>query len=216
MKKSELKLQRQLHRPQHADPLERVGEKVKTPMESPLDELEACAIEVDRTPVKGRQMIAAIGVAHNEGKTVLGMQGATENATVVRAMLQDLARRGLIFSARRLYVLNGMKALSASEKRHAREVAVAQRCKILKRRNVLDPLPEEYLQRSLSRVLFVSLNSCQPSTEFTSVPALTQGGRERVDPISGRVRNARREQQIVIYTHSGPWWAQPRRPYLGS
>jgi hypothetical protein len=45
---------------------------------------------------------------------------------------------------------------------------------------------------------------------------MAQGGRERVDTISGRVRNARPKQQIVIYAHSGPWWVQPWPPYLGS
>jgi hypothetical protein len=48
-----------------------------------------------------------------------------------------------------------------------------------------------------------------PSIEFTHVPPAAQGGRERVDTISGRVRNARPKQQIVIYAHSGQWWVQP-------
>ena len=53
-------------------------------------------------------------------------------------------------------------------------------------------------------------NSASPSIEFTHIPPAAQGGRERVDTISGRVRNARPKQQIVIYAHSGPWWVQPR------
>jgi hypothetical protein len=48
-----------------------------------------------------------------------------------------------------------------------------------------------------------------PSIEFTHVPPAAQGGREKVDTISGRVRNARPKQQIVIYAHSGQWWVQP-------
>src|SRR6266705_5674646 len=63
----------------------------------------------------------------------------------------------------------------------------------------------------------IALTSCQsrhgdtgPSIEFTKVPPAAQGGRERGDKISGRVRNARPKQQIVIYAHSGPWWVQPR------
>ena len=169
-------------------------------------------------------MIAAIGVAHNGKETVLGLrEGATENTTVVRELLEDPARRGLDFSAPRLYVLDGAKALSAAEKRHAGEAAVVQRCQVHEQRNVLDQLPEEYLQRSLLLVLCISLNSCQshkansgPSIEFTPSPPAAQGGRERVDTISGRVRNARPKQQIVIYAHSGPWWVQPWPPYLGS
>jgi hypothetical protein len=51
--------------------------------------------------------------------------------------------------------------------------------------------------------------SAGPSIEFTYIPPAAQGGRERVDTISGRVRNARPKQQIVIYAHSGQWWVQP-------
>ena len=65
-----------------------------------------------------------------------------------------------------------------------------------------------FLQRSLLVVFCIALNSCQshktnsgPSIEFTHIPPAAQGGRERVDTISGRVRNARPKQQIVIYAH---------------
>jgi len=73
-----------------------------------------------------------------------------------------------------------------------------------------------FLQRSLLVVLCIALSSCQwhkansaPFIEFTQIPPAAQGGRERVDTISGRVRNARPRQQIVIYAHSGQWWVQP-------
>ncbi len=72
------------------------------------------------------------------------------------------------------------------------------------------------LQRSLLLIFCIALNSCQshkansgPSIEFTHIPPAAQGGRERVDTISGRVRNARPKQQIVIYAHSGQSWVQP-------
>jgi hypothetical protein len=48
-----------------------------------------------------------------------------------------------------------------------------------------------------------------PSLELTKIPPAAQGGRERIDTIAGRVRNARPKQQIVIYAHSGQWWVQP-------
>src|SRR3984885_1194579 len=73
-----------------------------------------------------------------------------------------------------------------------------------------------FLQRSLLLVFCIALNSCQShnahpgsAIEFTHIPPAAQGGRERVDTISGRVRNALPNQQIVIYAHSGPWWVQP-------
>ena len=64
--------------------------------------------------------------------------------------------------------------------------------------------------------LGLALQSCHsqkdngsPSIEFARIPPAAQGGRERVDTIAGRVRNARPGQQIVIYAHSGTWWVQP-------
>src|SRR3954454_3661296 len=59
-------------------------------------------------------------------------------------------------------------------------------------------------------------NSASPSIEFTRIPPAAQGGKERLDTISGRVRNARPNQQILIYAHSGQWWVQPEpdRPFI--
>jgi len=48
-----------------------------------------------------------------------------------------------------------------------------------------------------------------PIIEFTKIPPAAQGGRERIDTISGRVTGAKPGQQIVIYAHSGSWWVQP-------
>ena len=52
-------------------------------------------------------------------------------------------------------------------------------------------------------------SSANPTIEFTKIPPAAQGGRERVDTIAGRVKNAHPGQQIVIYAHSGQWWVQP-------
>jgi hypothetical protein len=59
-------------------------------------------------------------------------------------------------------------------------------------------------------------DSTGPSIEFTHIPPAAQGGPVRVDTISGRVRNARPGQQIVIYAHSGAWWLQrnPDHPLI--
>ena len=115
--------------------------KLKELMERPLRELKLCAIVIDGTPFKGRQMMAAIGVGNDGKKTVLRLrEGATENATVVRELLEDMARRGLDFSTPRLYVLDGAKALHSAVKRHAGEAALMQRCQAHKRRNVLEQL----------------------------------------------------------------------------
>jgi hypothetical protein len=81
----------------------------------------------------------------------------------------------------------------------------------------------QVLQRSLLLVLCVALNSCQShkansglSIEFTDIPPAAQGGRERFDTISGRVRNGRPQQQIVMNAHSWQRLVQPWPPHLGA
>jgi transposase-like protein len=125
--------------------IEASREKVKQLMERPLGELPLCAVLIDGTPFKDRQMIVALGIGCDGGKTVLGLrEGATENATVVGALLSDLMERGLDFSSPRLYVLDGGKALHTAVRRHAGEAAFIQRCQVHKKRNVVDHLPEEH------------------------------------------------------------------------
>ena len=69
--------------------------------------------------------------------------------------------------------------------------------------------------RILVLVAGLALESCRsqqdaaPSIALTKIPPAAEGGRERVDTIAGRVRNARPGQQIVVYAHSGTWWVQP-------
>jgi hypothetical protein len=52
-------------------------------------------------------------------------------------------------------------------------------------------------------------SSAHPTIEFSKIPPAAQGGRERVELISGRVSGARHGQKIVVYARSGPWWVQP-------
>jgi transposase-like protein len=125
--------------------IEASREKVKQLMERPLDQLRLCAVLIDGTPFKDRQMIAALGIGCDGTKTVLGIrEGATENTAVVSALLSELVERGLDFSTPRLYVLDGGKALAAAVRKHAGEAAFIQRCQVHKKRNVVDHLPDEH------------------------------------------------------------------------
>ncbi len=79
--------------------IEASREKVKQLMERPLGELRLCAIVIDGTPFKDRQMIVALGIGCDGRKTVLGIrEGATENTAVVSTLLSELVERGLDFS----------------------------------------------------------------------------------------------------------------------
>ena len=118
--------------------------KLKELMERRLDKTRLCALLIDATPFEGQQMVAALGINEDGRKTILGIrQGATENATVVGELLGDLVERGLDFTAPRLYILDGGKALTAAVKKHVGESAAIQRCQVHKRRNVLDHLTDE-------------------------------------------------------------------------
>jgi transposase-like protein len=118
--------------------------KLQEMMERRLENLQFCALMIDATPFAGQQMVAVLGIAQDGRKMILGLrQGATENATVVGELLDDLVRRGLDFTVPRLYVLDGGKALATAVKRHAGESAPIQRCQVHKRRNVLDHLTDE-------------------------------------------------------------------------
>jgi putative transposase len=125
--------------------IEASREKLQELLERRLGELRLCAVLIDGTPFRDRQMIVALGIGADGRKTVLGLrEGATENASVVSELLRDLAARGLDFRVPRLYVLDGGKALAAAVRQHAGEAAWIQRCQVHKRRNVLDHLPEEH------------------------------------------------------------------------
>jgi hypothetical protein len=55
----------------------------------------------------------------------------------------------------------------------------------------------------------------KPSVQLTRVPLANPGGPEQLDYIEGRTTDARPDQQIVLYAHSGVWWVQPfaNRPF---
>jgi len=125
--------------------IEASREKLQGMMERRLDKTRLCALLIDATPFEGQQMVAALGIAQDGRKMILGIrQGATENATVVGELLGDLVSRGLDFSEPRLYILDGGKALTAAVKKHAGESAAIQRCQVHKRRNVHDHLTDEH------------------------------------------------------------------------
>src|SRR5215471_17986415 len=172
-------------------------EKHKALMERPLSELQLCAIVIDGTPFKG-QMIAAIGVGNDGKKTVLGLrEGATENATGVGELLEDLAGRGLDFMTPKLFVLDGAKALSAAVKRHAGQDALIQRCQVHKRRNVLDQLPDEY-QAGIERKLIAAYAM---TDEADARRALDQIHREldRINPSAARSLNEGMEETLTVH-----------------
>lgn len=113
--------------------------KLKELMERSLAGLAIVVMVIDGTIFKGQSLVVAVGVDASGRKLVLGLrQGATENATVVGALLGDLMERGLDFTTPRLYIVDGSKAIRAAIRNHAGEAAFVQRCQVHKIRNVTE------------------------------------------------------------------------------
>jgi transposase-like protein len=112
-------------------------------MERPLGNLNLVAVLIDGIEFKEALLVAALGVDATGKKHVLGIwQGTTENAELSKGLLQDLVRRGLSTAEKRLFVLDGSKALAKAVRQVFGEKAEIQRCHVHKERNVLDHLPE--------------------------------------------------------------------------
>jgi transposase-like protein len=118
--------------------------KLQELMTRTVAQLPLAVILVDGTIFQGEHLIVALGIDYFGRKLVLGIrQGATENAAVVSALLEDLAGRGVDFSAPRLYVTDGSRAIQAAIRRHAGNAAFFQRCQVHKIRNVTEHVPIE-------------------------------------------------------------------------
>jgi putative transposase len=117
------------------------AEQLRALCERRLDGREMLIIYIDGMRFAGHHVMVALGVAPTGKKHLLGMrEGATENTTVVTELLADLVARGLDPKQRRLFVIDGSKALRAAIERVFGRVPV-QRCRTHKLRNVRDHLP---------------------------------------------------------------------------
>lgn len=112
------------------------------------------AVFIDGVEYAGQTMVVALGMTCEGHKQLLGFrQGATENAQVVAALLEELRERGLDTSRPTLFVVDGAKALAQGVRRVFGRQAVMQRCQVHKRRNVKAHLARQHhaeLDRRLS------------------------------------------------------------------
>ena len=77
-----------------------------------FDDKDILIIYIDGIVFSGHHVIVAIGIDSEGHKHVLGLRdGASENATVCTALLEDLVERGVNPDRRRLFVIDGSKAL---------------------------------------------------------------------------------------------------------
>lgn len=100
-------------------------------------------IMVDGMEKGGMTIIAALGIASDGKKEVLGViEGGTENSIAVKRLFSDIIERGIDADIPRLFVLDGSKALSKAVRDTFGGMAQVQRCQVHKKRNVLSHLPD--------------------------------------------------------------------------
>ncbi len=116
---------------------------LKELVERRFDDKDLLIVYIDGIVFGGHHVIVAIGVDSEGNKHVLGLRdGASENATVCTALLEDLVERGVKPGQRRLFVIDGSKALrQAIDSVYGSDNPV-QRCRNHKRKNVLGHVPD--------------------------------------------------------------------------
>lgn len=118
-----------------------------------LSKMGIAVIMLDGIEIADQMMIVALGIDESGTKHPLGTWlGSTENSTVCGGLLDDLVERGLDSQYRRLFVVDGSKALRKAIRERFGRRALVQRCQEHKRRNVLGYLPKK-LHASVSKTM---------------------------------------------------------------
>jgi putative transposase len=111
-------------------------------MHADLSELDLVAVMIDGVHFAEHVCVVALGISIDGTKVPLGVvEGSTENATVVKALLADVRDRGLDVCRPVLVVIDGAKALAAAVN-EIFDHPVIQRCQLHKIRNVEGHLPK--------------------------------------------------------------------------
>ena len=109
-----------------------------------FDDKDILVVYIDGLQFGETHVIVALGVDSAGYKHVLGLiEGSSENAIVVKDLLVDLVERGLDPKRRRLFVIDGSKALRKAVNQVFGTKNPVQRCRNHKIRNVLSYLPDE-------------------------------------------------------------------------
>ena len=114
-----------------------------------LEDKDILVVYIDGLHFGEYCVIGAVGVDVEGHKVVLGIhEGATENAGACKDLLEDLVARGLDPKRKRLFVIDGSKALRSAINAVFGSQAPVQRCRHHKLRNVLERLPKEQQQQT--------------------------------------------------------------------
>jgi transposase-like protein len=121
-----------------------------------LSALAICALIIDGIHMGDHLVVIALGIDEQGEKHVLGLhEGATENESTCKALIEDLVARGVRSDRSRLFVIDGSKALVAAIRKTFGRRALIQRCQVHKRRNVEDHLPES-MKKQVGRTMMTA------------------------------------------------------------
>ena len=120
------------------------AERMKDWMATDLSKLDLLVIQIDGIHIReDLVLLAAVGVdGEGEKHPLAVMEGATENAAVCQALLDNLTERGLDPQPYRLFVIDGSKALAKAIRATFGRHAPIQRCQVHKARNIVERLPK--------------------------------------------------------------------------
>ena len=120
------------------------AERMAAWLAADLSGLDLLAVQIDGIHLaEDLLLVAAVGIDGEGAKHPLGLvEGATENAAVVQALLDNLVQRGLDPAVPRLFIIDGSKALSKAIRRTFGRDTPIQRCQVHKARNIVDRLPK--------------------------------------------------------------------------
>jgi putative transposase len=109
-----------------------------------LSGLRLKVLMVDGDQMAERCVEVALAITADGTKVSVRLcDGSTENKTVVRSVLAGLVERGLTFDDGLLVVIDGVEALSVPVREVFGAEALAQRCRLHKRCNLTDHLPDK-------------------------------------------------------------------------
>jgi putative transposase len=138
------------------------AEQLKQLCQRRIDKLDICVLMLDGKEFHDWTLITALGIDTQGYKHVLGLwQGATENSDVCGALLDNLIERGLPTDKKYLFVIDGSKALNKAITDRFGTLAVIQRCRIHKERNI-----QSYLPRKYHRLLAMKLRAAFGMTDY--------------------------------------------------
>jgi transposase-like protein len=165
-------------------------------LERKFDDLDLLILYIDGIVIGGHSVLVCIGVDSAGYKHVLGMkEGASENATVVKALLTDLVERGVKSGVRRLFVIDGSKALRAGIDAVYGSDNPIQRCRLHKERNVLDYLPDE--QKEYARLSLRAAFSLVAAEGEKRLQTLAQQYEKEYPSAAGSIREGLSEMFTV-------------------